>query len=160
MKYQSVKGSVVASDLSGRRGPVKTRTPYNYDRDGASRLSGLSCGEPTMAQQQFKDECDINNIAKNFGITGQLPNNVRMPTFGDFADVVDYQTALNAGRRAAQSFMAMPADVRERFRNDPQQFLEFCSDPANLAEARTLGLAPAEPVSASIPPPPDAPKPM
>lgn len=160
MKYESVKGKVVACDLSGRRGPVKVRTPFNYDRDAASAAVALKCLEPTLAQQQFKDECDINTIARNFGMTGRMPENVRMPTFGDFSDVVDYQSALNAGRRAAQSFMRMPANVRERFSNDPQRFLEFCSDRNNLEEAKALGLVEAPPVSAQIAPPPDAPKPM
>ena len=159
MKHESVKCDPIVSDLSGR--PVKfVRSALNYNRDQASLEVSLGGFEPTMAQQQFKEECDINNIAKNFGLTGRLPENVRMPMYGDFADVDDYQSALNAARRASQSFMAMPANVRERFKNDPQQFLAFCSDDANRAEAQALGLVRTDPVSAQIPPPPDAPKPM
>lgn len=161
MKYESFKRAVppCAPDLSGR--PVfKVRVPFKYDVDAVSRETAWSSSEPTRTQQQFKDEVDINNIARQFGITGRLPENVRMPTFEDFSDVVDYQTALNAARRASQSFMEMPANVRERFRNDPQQFLEFCSNDANRQEAISLGLIPSPPISAVVPPPADAPKPM
>ena len=48
------------------------RTPYNYDTDEVSVDSGLVCPEPTLAQQQFKDEADINLILERFGRTGEL----------------------------------------------------------------------------------------
>lgn len=161
MRYESFKRAVppCADNLSGVR-PGKTRVPGRYDADAASVASGLCTPEPSRAQQQFKDECDINTIAKNFGITGRLPENVRMPTFGDFTDVEDYQTALNAARWASHSFMQMPAEVRFRFENNPQKFVEFCSNSANRDEAVKLGLVTLPPVSASVPPPPEAPKPM
>lgn len=161
MKWESYKRAepLCPPMLAGRK-VTKVRSPLNYDTDSVSRETGLSCPEPTRAQQQFKDEVDINTIAKQFGMTGRLPECVRMPTFEDFSDVVDYQTALNASRRAAQAFMEMPANVRERFQNDPQRFLEFCSNDANRAEAISLGLIPSPPVSASVPPPADKPNPM
>lgn len=161
MKYETFKRAtpLPAPDCSARP-VVEVRVPFWYDADAASAASALVCPEPTRTQQQFKDEVDINTIAKNFGMTGRLPENVRMPMFGDFADVEDYQTALNAARRAGHSFMQMPAEVRLRFQNDPQQFLEFCSNPANRDEAIKLGLVATPPVPASVPPPPEAPKPM
>lgn len=116
------------------------RTPYNYSMDNVSRETGLKCLEETMAQQQFKDECDINNIMKRFGVTGQLPVAVRMPTYGDFTEVTDYHTAMNAMLEAEKSFGMMPSQVRARFGNDPQAFVEFCSDPRNRGEAEKLGL--------------------
>lgn len=161
MRYESYRRAVPkAAPDCGPRPVVTVRVPFRYDADAASLESGLSCPEPTRAQQQFKDEVDINTIARNFGMTGRLPENVRMPTYGDFEDVVDFRTALNAARRAAHSFMQMPAEVRARFSNDPQQFLAFCSDEANRAEAAKLGLVVSLPVPASVPPPPEAPKPM
>ena len=144
------------------RSPVKpfVRTPYNYDAEAVSLHSGLTCLEPTLAQQQFKEEVDINTIAAKFGITGQLPVNARTPSFGDYTDVSDFHTAMNAVRRGEEAFMQMPGLVRERFEHDPQRFLEFCADPANKDEAVKLGLAfPAVPISATIAPPPEAPKP-
>jgi len=125
------------------------RHPYNYDADQASLRTGLSCPEPTLAQQQFRDECDINVITERFGLTGQLPVGVRAPSYGDFTGVSDFQSAMQAVRQAQESFMLFPAAVRERFANNPQRLLEFCADPANLEEARSLGLAmpsEAEPV--------------
>ena len=129
-----------------------------YDRDAVSRETMTVNKEPSLAKQEFKEECDINVLLERFAITGAMPENVRMPTYGDFMDVPDYQSALNAGREAEQSFMELPAKIRERFQNDPQKLVEFCSDKANLAEAQSLGLVPA-PVASDVPPvKPAAPK--
>lgn len=117
------------------------RSPFNYDRDAVSVETGLFCDDKSLAQQQFADESDINTIVRRFNLTGQLPDNVRPPQYADFEGVFDFQSAMNAVRQAEESFMAMPADVRSRFVNDPQRFVEFCSNPANLDEARKLGLA-------------------
>jgi len=161
MRYETFKRAVplCEPDLSGRR-VVKVRVPYRYDAKAASDEVGICFTEPSRTQQQYKEECDINTIAKNFGITGRLPSAVRMPTYGDFSDVDDYQSALNAARWASHSFMQMPAEVRFRFENNPQKFVEFCSNPGNRDEAIKLGLVEAPPVSAQVPPPPEAPKPM
>ncbi|QXP08628.1 MAG: internal scaffolding protein [Arizlama microvirus] len=129
---------------------VFARNAYNYDTDAASKFTGLVTTLPSLAQQQYKDESDINTIAKNFGLTGKLPAPVYLPTFGDFSDVSDFQSALHAIQRANASFDAMPSHVRERFANDPQQFLEFTSDTRNAEELRKLGLfkdAPSPPPS-------------
>ncbi|WNK14872.1 MAG: internal scaffolding protein [Microvirus sp.] len=120
------------------------RTAYNYDTNKAGDESGLSCPEPTMAQQQFKDETDINTIVKRFGITGELPTNVRMPTYQDYEEIYDYHSAMNATRLATESFNKMPAEIRARFGNDPGLFVDFCANEGNRVEAEKLGLVPAQ----------------
>lgn len=133
--------------------PVFVRNPYNYDTDEVSTQTGLACEDPSLAQQHQKEEADINTIVRRFGLSGQLPTNVRMPSYGDFTNVGTYQEALNAVMAANASFMAMPAYVRERFQNNPELFVEFCSDPNNMAEAVKLGLAIQTTVEA-VPAPP------
>lgn len=112
-----------------------------YDADAVSNETGLACKDESKAIQSQKDEADINTIVRNFGITGKLPENVRAPVYGDFDFVGDYRSAIEAVRAAEASFMAMPAEVRARFENDPGKFVDFCSDSANLEEMRKLGLA-------------------
>lgn len=140
------------------------RTPYNYDTDLASNLSALKCDDPSRAQQQFKEDSDINTIVRRFGLTGELPKDVAVPQSGDFTNVVDFQSALNIVREGEQAFATMPADVRKRFGNDPAEFLAFVHDEKNRDEARRLGLLmpePAAPVPLDVrviadPPPPAA----
>lgn len=123
---------------------VFVRSPYNYDMEAASDASGLECKDVTRAVQSSRDEVDINTIVRRFGLTGQLPENVHVPQFVDFDEVHDFHSAMNLIGEARDSFMAMPADVRARFDNDPQGLVAFVSDPANLDEARKLGIAVAK----------------
>lgn len=118
------------------------RTAYNYDTNAASDESGLNCQDKTRAQQHFKAECDINTIVQRFGITGMAPTGVRMPTFGDFTGVSNFHEAANAIAQAREAFDTMPASIRSRFRNDPGEFVAFCSDEKNREEAVKLGLVP------------------
>lgn len=139
----------VLEDLDMSKITVTLRTEHNMDRDLNSVLSGLKCEDPSRTVQSQADEADINTIVRNFGITGKLPEGVRVPTYGDFEFVGDYKDALAAIQEADKSFFAMPAEVRSRFDNDPARFVDFCSDPSNLDEMRKLGLA----VPAAAPPP-------
>lgn len=116
------------------------RTPYNYDRNVASNESGVACEEPSLAQQQFKDECDINNILRQFNITGLLPESPLSPRYGDFTGIKDYQSALNAVMAAEEGFMTLPAETRAMFGNDPEQLINFLDNPANKDQAIKLGL--------------------
>lgn len=133
-------------------GKVFVRAGYNYDMDAVSLETGLKCEDPSMAQQQFLEESDINTLVERFGLNGEMPAAVVVPQYGDYSGVNDFQSAMNAVLSASKNFMELPAKVRSRFDNDPQKFLEFVSDDANIEEARTLGLvkplpdAPVEPV--------------
>jgi len=122
------------------------RTPYNYDTDAASNESGLHCEDASLAQQHFKDECDINNILRQFNITGMLPQQAVSPRYGDFTGVSDYHTALNQVIAAEDEFMSLPATLRARFENDPANLINFLDNPENKDEAIKLGLVnkPAE----------------
>lgn len=128
------------------------RSAFNYDRVKASDEAGLRCLDPTLTKQSFAEEVDINTIVRRFGLTGELPQGVRMPTYGDFQGITDFHEAVNAIAQANESFDAMPGEVRARFHNDPGEFVAFCSDPENRAEARKLGLLAAEVVPAPVEP--------
>lgn len=130
------------------------RTPFNYDRNAISDETGLKCLDKSLTQQSMADEADINVLVERFGLTGHMPTSMRMPAYGDYTGVGDFQSAMEALVVARDDFMAMPAKVRARFHNDPQEFLEFCEDEGNRDEAIRLGLvvpekAP-EPVQAPI----------
>jgi len=121
-------------------GKVFVRNPYNYDMDKVSEETGLLCLDESKTKQAFAEECDINTIVRRFNLTGQLPDNVRAPMYGDFEQVFDFHSAMNAVAAAGEAFDMMPADVRARFANDPAAFVDFCSNPDNRAEAIKLGL--------------------
>jgi len=136
----------------------RVKNPITYDRDKNSDLAKFVFTRPSRTKQSFRDECDINNILRQFNVTGQLPVGSVQPQYGDFSGITDYQSALNAVMVAQDSFLALPAKVRARFDNDPALFVEFASDEANKDEMKALGLlsqetaqavvsSPSEPVS-------------
>jgi len=120
---------------------VFCRSAYNYDMDLASDQNGLKCEDPSLTQQQFKEEADINTIVDRFMKSGVLPTPASMPQYVDYEGVFDFQSAMNAVRQADENFMRMDAKVRARFNNSPQEFLEFFANPENTEEAIRLGLA-------------------
>lgn len=123
------------------------RSAYNYDRNLASVESGLVCDDDSRAVQSAEEESNINTIVRRFGISGKLPDQVAMPKSGDFSGAPDFHTAMNLVRQAQEEFVRVPADVRARFRNDPQEFMNFFENPDNYAEALKLGLVNVRPPS-------------
>lgn len=136
------------------------RNVNEYDVKEVSRESAIFCPEPTKTEQSSAEEADINTIVRKFGVTGLLPTNFRVPIVDDYRDFVfDYQSALNIVREADMEFMKMPADMRAKFNNDPQLFLDFCSDANNVDEMVKMGLAVKKEEPEVVPPAPREPNP-
>lgn len=129
------------------------RTGFNYDSDQVSLETSLECKDPSLTQQQFRDDADINVLAERYGLTGRMPENPRVPTYGDYTGVTDYRSAIEAARAAEASFMELPGPVRAEFDNDPQTFLEAFSYPQNEPRLRELGFFKPSPVQAPSPGP-------
>ena len=104
----------------------------------------VSFKQPSLTQQHFKDECDINQIMNRYRETGFLVDPLARPTeklqFGDFSTPFDYMEAMNTVVRANEAFAGLPANLRKRFNNDPAELLAFVSDESNVDEAVKLGL--------------------
>ena len=96
---------------------------------------------PSLCEQTHKKECDINYILDKYRQTG-LVNHVNrfQGSYGDFDDV-DYHQAMNIVIEANESFNSLPSDIRKRFSNNPELFLEFINNPENIDEMVELGLA-------------------
>lgn len=116
------------------------RGAYNYDLAAASAESAIESGGASLTVQSMAEDADINVIVKRFGLTGRLPEDPRVPTYGDFTGISSYRDALEVVMAADSAFMEFPADVRARFGNDPQLLMDFVGDDTNVDEARKLGL--------------------
>ena len=114
----------------------KTRFETHPPRTYAFKTTGES-----MTQQQFKAECDVNNILAKYKRTGMLSHiQKHQGNFGDFSSIEDYQSSLGKLMQAQQSFESLPSELRAKFENDPAQLISFLSDKKNDAEAIKLGL--------------------
>lgn len=130
---------------------IFVRSPFNYDMDEVSLLTGLECKDPSLAVQSASNETDINVIVSRFGLTGQLPVGLSVPSFQDFEDI-DLRMVMDNIKEAGDAFAELPADVRKRFGNDPEEFVMFCSKAENADELVKLGLAVKQPDEV-VPPP-------
>lgn len=146
----------LAKFLQGER-EMKFRTQYSYDEAEERRNSGINCKDPSLAQQHARDECDINTIVNRYLKQGVLPQ-IPLPPHSDaFAELFDFQGAMNTIAAAQQSFGRLSAEIRRRFGNDPAEFVTFCCAETdgkldNLEEMRRMGLAvPKEPEPAPTP---------
>lgn len=119
----------------------KARDEYSPKFEQLDRLV-LDTSDCYVQQHQAAD-CDINNIMARYERDGLIPHvNQYQGQYGDFAEVYDYQTALNVVMNAEECFMSLPAQIRKRFDNDPGAFLDFVSDPLNRSEMVSMGLIP------------------
>lgn len=120
---------------------MKIRSLYEMDKEAKQRT--LFDG-PSLTQQHFRNETDINAIMLKYRTTGFLVDpltpRTKVPMYGDFSGVPDYQTAHIMIAQAKEAFEALPSYLRKRFNNDPRQFVEFCNDPANAEEMLKLGI--------------------
>lgn len=118
-------------------------------RECYNETNGYEFTEPSLTQQQFKDESDINVLFERFQDTGfyydpltAVNGSKVAPRFDDFSNIdpSDYMHAQNILVNAREQFNALPAEIRERFNYDPALLLKFVSDEANYDEAVKLGI--------------------
>lgn len=120
---------------------------------------GQTLNQDKPAQQQFKEECDINRIVASYAITGQLPMENGKPIYADFSGITDFSEAQTKIAEANQAFMLLDPKIRKRFQNDPAQLLAFLSSSENLEEAQKLGIIAKTPVAPVPAPEPIKPSP-
>lgn len=102
---------------------------------------GLEFREPSMTEQHFRDECDINHIVAQYEATGVIPQGTRQPLFGDFADFPqDLMASQKFFDDAHERFMQLPSELRKKFGNNPANLLTWLRDPANTDDAVKYGL--------------------
>lgn len=141
----------IAAAFATRAAPERFVWRHQYDdlRDALEGdLIALDFPEPSLTQQHFAKDADLNTIVKRYGITdGAIPVTPLDPQFfGDFTNAPeDFRTVLEISKRAKDHFMALPADMRTAFHNDPAELHDWVTNPANKEEAISLGLLPKEP---------------
>jgi phage internal scaffolding protein len=91
-------------------------------------------------KQSFKQESDINNIMGRYLSSGEIPAiNQTAPQYLN-SEGSDFQSAMEFVAGAQSMFAEMPSTIRNRFQNDPGQFLDFCSNENNRPEMASMGL--------------------
>lgn len=110
--------------------------------DGVRSRVAVSCSGG-RTKRSFGVDVDINRIMDRFHKTGVLPMGKLGGRFGDVSMVGSYEDCLVRVSEIQNAFLALPAKVRDRFRNNPSALLAFLGDEKNREEAVSLGLVPA-----------------
>jgi len=88
--------------------------------------------EPTITQQHFKSEVNINNIIAKFNRTGILGDGEKaVPRYADvslFGDFSQCQARIQEGKNA---FQELPLEVRKLAGNDPARLWDVLQNPEN-----------------------------
>lgn len=102
---------------------------------------------PSLTQQQFAQEADVNVLIARYKQTGSFYNPLsligkepRRPMYEDLAVLPDLQVSLATLQGAQDIFMSLPARVREQFGNDVAQFVAWAQDVRNLPALAELGV--------------------
>lgn len=104
--------------------------------------------------QADRDEADINKIIARFERTGAIDRfNNGEPFYGDVSEFDDLAGSIRKVNEANDLFMGLDAHIRERFSNDPVEFVEFLGDDKNREEAIELGIVSRPPIT-PVPPVP------
>lgn len=120
-------------------------------KNGSRRVFTVN-NQPSLTDQQWKKDCDVNSIIASHHKTGQIPHLAKIQ--GQFADVSEIQDLLPSLMKveiASQSFLKLPPATRSRFGNKMENMITFLQDPKNSDEAIKLGLK-------NVPKPPPEPK--
>jgi len=117
---------------------AKTRKFYDLDNPTSRH----------MTKQEFAAESDINTIMKKYersGISIETLSRFSMQTlpenFKDLTGPIDHKAALDMLDELHSTFDNLPARIRDRFHNNPYEFVDFFSHAENQEEAIKLGLA-------------------
>lgn len=96
---------------------------------------------PTMTQQHFKDECDVNYIVRNFLRTGVLPVTRGQGQYFDVSAATDYKDACNRIITVNDWFSNLPSATRAEFNNDPGILLEVLdrASPDDITRLKKFG---------------------
>lgn len=115
-----------------------------YTGDLVNHKTGEVFRPPARTKQQFVEQCDINNIVKQFTKAGIMDQLMKIRVSEDLAllpDPIEFQDSMNLVVQAENTFARLPSKIRSRFLNDPAEFLAFMNDPSNQDEAIKMGLA-------------------
>lgn len=87
--------------------------------------------KPSLTDESFKQECDIDFIISNFVQRGIEPPTTQAQ-YGKQFTSDDFVKALDTVTECKSMYECLPASEKERFNNSVTNFLDFIGDPKNL----------------------------
>lgn len=109
--------------------------------NGTKRVQTIN-NLPSQTQKQWKNDVDVNKIMARYKKTGQITHlrNAAEGAYLDLTEIPDLLTAKLQIQQAESTFLQMPASLRQKFNNQPENLISYLSNPSNHEEAIHLGL--------------------
>ena len=96
------------------------------------KRTGMKFTQPSMTDQSFKDDCNINNVVDRHGrIDPEAIINRRQGQYTDASEVPQLQESLNAGIAEGQIMLQANPELQRLANNDPRQVEKVLADPEN-----------------------------
>lgn len=106
------------------------KRPGRFDEDGIIYTT----------EQSHKEMCDINNIIAKYNRTGLITHVSKIEGYMGDMTGNDFHEMQNKIAKAVSMFNDLPSEIRKRFKNNPENLLQFMEDPNNREEGIELGL--------------------
>ncbi|WNK13341.1 MAG: internal scaffolding protein [Microvirus sp.] len=104
--------------------------------------------EPSLTQQHFAQEVDINFIMAQYVNRGEVMAPVTPPGYGDFSDMPrTLQEAHNQIIQGREAFNSLNPDIRAHFGNDAHRFHTWISSNPPESDFIAVGLKKAAPAA-------------
>ncbi len=119
---------------------MTTQPKYRTTRDTVPRVQINFPKDEGRTKQSFTEQCEINNImARHQQGVAITHLNKNAANYG-FATSHDFAESMRIVKTAQDMFDGLPSTIRNRFANDPGQFLDFVQDADNRKEGEKLGI--------------------
>ena len=128
------------------------KTPHNHDTNAETKRTGLVCLDPSLTDQSFKEDADINNIIERIRKTGQFQP-VLPEHFGDGTQIPSLFEARSRIAESNATFYNLAPSVREQFQNDPGRWESYV-----LASLKAGNREAVIAMGIQLPEPPEAPQ--
>lgn len=127
--------------------------------------------KPSLTQQQFADDCDINILVSRFKQTGSFYDpltrwqnqNLTPPTFEDVSEFPEDLIAVNQKMQHFEKlFMELKAETRAIFGNSYLNWIRALQSESGMQQAVKMGLVrvvnpdPTQPITRTVQPPADS----
>lgn len=120
------------------------KTPFNHDTCEDCARHATVNDKPSLTQQHFREEVDINTIVDRFLKTGEMKQIPLPPQFGDVSEMeTDYHALQNRIAETNALFYKLPAALRASYQNDPGRWVEDVNarlQTGDLDPLRAMGL--------------------
>lgn len=108
--------------------------------EGRKRVQIDFSNTTSRTKQEFKEECNINNLVNRWLKAGAPPLPETGEIYGDFTNVGDFMQAVTAVQAVEDIFASLPSAIRAASDNSPAKLIEMLDENPEL-DLENLGSA-------------------